>query len=162
MPHYIPASRSAIFKLPTENDLPELVTIHVSEGPSGPIPYQGKGIGEAPIGGVAPATGPSHRYAGCDFFVNLLLLSRLIEDAVGVRITDLPISDAGGAEKRAASDARVSAGRRPARYSLGPDFGIAGATSRSFVVAPRYAGSNSRERLHFGIGTQPSWFAPTP
>ena len=62
------------YKLPTENDLPELVTIHVSEGPSGPIPYQGKGIGEAPIGGVAPA------------------IANAIEDAVGVRITDLPIT----------------------------------------------------------------------
>jgi CO/xanthine dehydrogenase Mo-binding subunit len=62
------------YKLPTENDLPDLVTIHVSPGPSGPIPYQGKGIGEAPIGGVAPA------------------IANAVEDAVGVRITDLPIT----------------------------------------------------------------------
>ena len=61
------------YKLPTENDLPELVTLHIG-GPSGPIPYQGKGIGEAPIGGVAPA------------------IANAIEDAVGVRITDLPIT----------------------------------------------------------------------
>ena len=46
----------------------------MSEGPSGPIPYQGKGIGEAPIGGVSPA------------------IANAIEDAVGVRITDLPIT----------------------------------------------------------------------
>ena len=62
------------YKLPTENDIPNLETIHVSPGPSGPIPYQGKGIGEAPIGGVAPA------------------IANAIEDAVGVRITDLPIT----------------------------------------------------------------------
>ena len=61
------------YKLPTMNDIPDLTTIHVG-GPSGPAPYDGKGIGENSISGVTPA------------------IANAIEDAVGVRITDTPIT----------------------------------------------------------------------
>ena len=62
------------YKLPTANDLPELVTVLVGGAGSGPTPYRGKGIGEATISGVAPA------------------IANAVEDALGVRITDLPIT----------------------------------------------------------------------
>ena len=60
-------------KIPTTNDIPELITVLV-EGPAGTGPYQGKGIGENPISPVAPA------------------IANAVYDAVGVRIQDLPIT----------------------------------------------------------------------
>jgi CO/xanthine dehydrogenase Mo-binding subunit len=60
-------------KIPTIRDVPELVTVLV-ESPTGNGPFQGKAIGENPISPVAPA------------------IANAVEDAVGVRITDLPIT----------------------------------------------------------------------
>jgi CO/xanthine dehydrogenase Mo-binding subunit len=61
------------YKIPNMRDIPELRTVLVrSDG--GPTPYGGKAIGEQPISAVAPA------------IVNAVL------DAVGVSITDLPIT----------------------------------------------------------------------
>ena len=60
-------------KIPTSCDVPELVTVLV-ESPTGNGPFQGKAIGENPISPVAPA------------------IANAVEDAVGVRITDLPIT----------------------------------------------------------------------
>ena len=60
-------------KIPTSRDVPELVTVLV-ESPTGNGPFQGKAIGENPISPVAPA------------------IANAVEDAVGVRITDLPIT----------------------------------------------------------------------
>ena len=60
-------------KIPTMNDIPELVT-ELVESPAGTGPYQGKGIGENPISPVAPA------------------IAAAVYDAVGVRIQDLPIT----------------------------------------------------------------------
>jgi CO/xanthine dehydrogenase Mo-binding subunit len=62
------------YKIPTMRDIPELRTILVKSDSGGPTPYGGKSIGEQPIGAVAPA------------IVNAVL------DAVGVSITDLPIT----------------------------------------------------------------------
>jgi CO/xanthine dehydrogenase Mo-binding subunit len=62
------------YKLPTTRDLPELVTALVESPDSGVGPYNIKGIGEPPIGPVAPA------------------IANAIEDAIGVRIRDLPIT----------------------------------------------------------------------
>ena len=61
------------YKIPTIQDLPELVTRLVGS-PSGPAPYDSKGIGESSNVPVAAA------------------IANAIEDAVGVRITDLPIT----------------------------------------------------------------------
>lgn len=61
------------YKIPTIRDLPELVTLLVGE-PSGPAPYASKGIGESSNVPVAAA------------------IANAVEDAVGVRITDLPIT----------------------------------------------------------------------
>ena len=61
------------YKVPTINDVPELTTVLVG-GPSGTGPYQGKGIGENSIAPVAPA------------------IANAVEDAVGVSLTDLPIT----------------------------------------------------------------------
>ena len=62
------------YKLPTSRDLPELRTALVESPNSGVGPYNIKGIGEPPIGPVAPA------------------IANAIADAVGVRIRDLPIT----------------------------------------------------------------------
>jgi xanthine dehydrogenase molybdenum-binding subunit len=60
-------------KIPTMQDIPTLVTVLVAS-PGGGGPYQGKAIGENPIAPVAPAIAPA------------------VDDAVGVRIQDLPIT----------------------------------------------------------------------
>jgi CO/xanthine dehydrogenase Mo-binding subunit len=61
------------YKIPTAKDIPPLKTI-VIESESGVGPYKVKGIGENPISPVAPA------------------IANAIDDAVGVRIRDLPIT----------------------------------------------------------------------
>jgi CO/xanthine dehydrogenase Mo-binding subunit len=61
------------FKLPTIQDIPELKTVLVQD-PVGPAPFHGKSIGEHSISPVAPA------------------IANALFDAVGVRITELPIS----------------------------------------------------------------------
>jgi CO/xanthine dehydrogenase Mo-binding subunit len=61
------------YKIPTMGDLPQLKTVLV-QADSGVGPYQLKGIGESPISPVAPA------------------IANAIEDAIGVRIRDLPIT----------------------------------------------------------------------
>ncbi len=62
------------YKIPTIKDVPELVTVLLEESPSGPAPYHGKGIGEASNIPVAGA------------------IANAVYDAIGVRITDLPIT----------------------------------------------------------------------
>jgi CO/xanthine dehydrogenase Mo-binding subunit len=61
------------YKIPNMQDIPALQTV-VLESESGPGPYNAKGIGENPIGPVAPA------------------IANAVADAVGVRIRDLPIT----------------------------------------------------------------------
>ncbi|HLH24146.1 MAG TPA: xanthine dehydrogenase family protein molybdopterin-binding subunit [Chloroflexota bacterium] len=61
------------YKLPTMGDVPPLTT-ELLQDPSGPGPYQGKGIGEGPNCPLAAA------------------IANAVEDAVGVRIYDLPIT----------------------------------------------------------------------
>ena len=61
------------YKVPTISDIPELVTVLV-EGDLGPAPYQSKGIGESSNIPVAGA------------------VANAVYDAVGVRITDLPVT----------------------------------------------------------------------
>jgi CO/xanthine dehydrogenase Mo-binding subunit len=61
------------YKIPNIRDIPPLKTV-VLESESGVGPYKVKGIGENPISPVAPA------------------IANAIEDAVGVRIRDLPIT----------------------------------------------------------------------
>ena len=61
------------YKIPTMQDIPELITALLEE-PAGPTPYQGKGIGEISNCPVAAA------------------IANAVFDAVGVRITDLPIT----------------------------------------------------------------------
>ncbi len=61
------------YKIPNVKDIPALKTVIV-ESDSGVGPYKVKGIGENPISPVAPA------------------IANAIEDAVGVRIRDLPIT----------------------------------------------------------------------
>lgn len=61
------------YKIPTVKDIPELTTV-ILEGESGVGPYKIKGIGENPITPVAAA------------------LANAVEDAVGVRIRDLPVT----------------------------------------------------------------------
>ena len=75
------------YKIPTCEDIPELQTV-LLEPQKGVGPYSIKGIGENPISPVAPA------------------IANAVEDAVGVRVRDLPIT----AEKvqRALRNARMS------------------------------------------------------
>jgi CO/xanthine dehydrogenase Mo-binding subunit len=61
------------YKLPNIKDAPRLVTVLVP-GAQGPLPYGAWGIGESSLAPVAPA------------------VASAIEDAVGVRITELPIT----------------------------------------------------------------------
>ncbi|HEY7554069.1 MAG TPA: xanthine dehydrogenase family protein molybdopterin-binding subunit [Candidatus Binatia bacterium] len=61
------------YKIPNMKDIPPLKTV-VLESESGVGPYKVKGIGENPISPVAPA------------------IANAVEDAVGVRIRDLPIT----------------------------------------------------------------------
>lgn len=61
------------YKIPSIKDIPALKSVLV-EGEEGVGPYKVKGIGENPISPVAPA------------------IANAIEDAVGVRIRDLPIT----------------------------------------------------------------------
>ncbi len=61
------------YKIPTTNDIPELVTVLLEPGP-GPAPYQSKGIGESSNIPVAAA------------------IANAVADAVGGRIMDLPIT----------------------------------------------------------------------
>jgi CO/xanthine dehydrogenase Mo-binding subunit len=61
------------YKVPTVRDIPPLTTV-LLESESGTGPYSIKGIGETPLCPVAPA------------------IANAIEDAVGVRIRDLPIT----------------------------------------------------------------------
>ena len=62
------------YLLPTATDLPGEIVPVIVESRKGDGPYGAKGIGEPPIVGVSPAVGNA------------------IEDAVGVRIRDLPIT----------------------------------------------------------------------
>ena len=62
------------YKMPAIKDVPELVTVLVQQAPTGPVPYNGKAIGE--MGNVPTAAA----------------IANAVEDAVGVRITDLPIT----------------------------------------------------------------------
>jgi CO/xanthine dehydrogenase Mo-binding subunit len=61
------------YKIPNMQDIPVLKTV-ILASESGPGPYNAKGIGENPVGPVAPA------------------IANAVEDAVGVRIRDLPIT----------------------------------------------------------------------
>jgi CO/xanthine dehydrogenase Mo-binding subunit len=61
------------YKIPNVKDIPALHTI-VLGSERGPGPYNARGIGENPVGPVAPA------------------IANAVEDAVGVRIRDLPIT----------------------------------------------------------------------
>ena len=61
------------YKIPVMPDIPELETI-LLEPTSGPAPFQSKGIGEISNIPVAAA------------------IANAVEDAVGVRITSLPIT----------------------------------------------------------------------
>ncbi|MBI2170638.1 MAG: xanthine dehydrogenase family protein molybdopterin-binding subunit [Chloroflexi bacterium] len=61
------------YKIPTARDIPEMETV-LLESEGGVGPYRIKGIGENPIGPVAAA------------------IANAVEDAVGVRITSLPIT----------------------------------------------------------------------
>ena len=61
------------YKIPTIADIPKLETV-LLENPAGPTPYQGKGIGEISNIPIAAA------------------IANAVADAVGVRITDLPIT----------------------------------------------------------------------
>jgi CO/xanthine dehydrogenase Mo-binding subunit len=61
------------YKIPTASDIPRLKTVILASS-EGVGPYKVKGIGENPISPVAPA------------------IANAIEDAVGVRIKDLPIT----------------------------------------------------------------------
>jgi CO/xanthine dehydrogenase Mo-binding subunit len=61
------------YKVPCIQDIPRLETV-LLESDIGPGPYNAKGIGENPVGPVAPA------------------IANAVADAVGVRIKDLPIT----------------------------------------------------------------------
>ena len=61
------------YKIPNIQDIPKLIVVLLEE-PVGPTPYQGKGIGEISNCPVAAA------------------IANAVADAVGVRITDLPIT----------------------------------------------------------------------
>jgi CO/xanthine dehydrogenase Mo-binding subunit len=60
-------------KLPDIQDVPDFKTVLVQE-PAGSVPFNGKSIGEHSISPVAPA------------------IANAVEDAVGVRVTELPIT----------------------------------------------------------------------
>ncbi|MPZ50501.1 MAG: molybdopterin-dependent oxidoreductase [Dehalococcoidia bacterium] len=61
------------YKVPTIRDIPPMKTVLV-QSESGVGPYQIKGIGETPIGPVAPA------------------IANAVADAIGVRVRDLPVT----------------------------------------------------------------------
>jgi carbon-monoxide dehydrogenase large subunit len=61
------------FKMATAADVPKLTTV-LMESPNGPIPYQGKAIAEIPNVPTAAA------------------IANAVEDAVGVRLYDLPLT----------------------------------------------------------------------
>jgi CO/xanthine dehydrogenase Mo-binding subunit len=61
------------YKMPVTADLPELVTV-LLENPEGPVPYEGKAIGEVSNCPTAAA------------------IANAVFDACGVRITDLPVT----------------------------------------------------------------------
>ena len=61
------------YKIPNTTDIPELVTV-LLESPSGPAPYQSKAIGEISNVPLAAA------------------IANAVQDAVGARILDLPIT----------------------------------------------------------------------
>ena len=61
------------YKIPTSADVPQMETVLI-QGEAGPAPYESKGIGESSNIPVAGA------------------IANAVYDAVGVRITDLPIS----------------------------------------------------------------------
>ena len=61
------------YKLPNIKDIPPLKTVLVQE-PVGPVPFQGKSIGESSITPITAA------------------IANALYDAVGVRICDLPIT----------------------------------------------------------------------
>jgi CO/xanthine dehydrogenase Mo-binding subunit len=61
------------YKVPCIKDVPRMETV-ILESDQGAGPYNSKGIGENPIGPVAPA------------------IANAVADAVGVRIKDLPIT----------------------------------------------------------------------
>ncbi len=61
------------YKIPTSNDIPELLTVLV-EGESGPAPYASKGIGESSNIPVAGA------------------IANAVADAIGARVTSLPLT----------------------------------------------------------------------
>jgi CO/xanthine dehydrogenase Mo-binding subunit len=62
------------FKLVNIGDIPELETILLEDETGGPVPFKGKAIGELPNVPIAAA------------------IANAVEDAVGVRIADLPIT----------------------------------------------------------------------
>ena len=61
------------YKIPTVQDIPTMTTV-LLESEDGPGPYNARGIGENPGGPVAPA------------------IANAVADAVGARITALPIT----------------------------------------------------------------------
>ena len=61
------------YKIPCIKDIPRLDTV-ILESDNGPGPYNAKGIGENPLGPVAPA------------------IANAVQDAVGARIKDLPLT----------------------------------------------------------------------
>ena len=61
------------YKILSIKDIPELETVVLESG-TGPGPYNAKGIGENPLGPVAPA------------------IANAVQDAIGARIKDLPIT----------------------------------------------------------------------
>jgi carbon-monoxide dehydrogenase large subunit len=61
------------FKMPCTKDTPKLTTV-LLESPTGPVPYQGKAIGELPNAPTAAA------------------IANAVADAVGVRIFELPLT----------------------------------------------------------------------
>ena len=61
------------YKMPTSKDIPELITVLLEE-PAGPGPFDGKAIGEIPNVALAAA------------------VANAVQDAVGVRISSLPIT----------------------------------------------------------------------
>ena len=63
------------YKIPTSADVPQMETVLI-QGEAGPAPYESKGIGESSNIPVAGA----------------IAIANAVYDAVGVRITDLPIS----------------------------------------------------------------------
>ena len=61
------------YKILSAKDIPELRTVVLESG-NGPGPYNAKGIGENPLGPVAPA------------------IANAVQDAIGVRVQHLPIT----------------------------------------------------------------------